>query len=195
MGNALGPIVGGFIVEKMQWRWIFWASSAYIALTLAVGMVIIQETFLPLIIKRRKAAFNGDLHTLPVHSSSTKPGAELKQFFQVDLPRPFIMLGTQPIIQVLALYSAYLFGLTHLLTSTFQTLWTDVYNESKSTASLHYISLALGAVTGCEIAGPLNDKVCFQLLYFDLGLADGFRSTFFAKSVTTILVFLNSVPT
>ena len=94
--------------------------------------------------------------------------ATLKKFFEVDLPRPFILLGTQPIIQLLAIYSAYLFGLTHMIMSTFQTLWRDQYNQTDTIASLHYISIMLGSIVGCEIAGPLNDKVSFRNSIFVL---------------------------
>ena len=82
-----------------------------------------------------------------------------KKLARVDLPRPFILLGTQPIIQALAIYLAYLFGLNYLTISTFQAMWRENYGQSARAASLNYISIGLGFVLACETAGPINDRV------------------------------------
>jgi hypothetical protein len=68
-------------------------------------------------------------------------------------------LGTQIIIQVLATYLAYLYGLMYLALSTFPTLWVIGYGEPMGIASLNYISLGLGFFLGTQICAPLNDRV------------------------------------
>lgn len=67
------------------------------------------------------------------------------------------MLGTQPIIQALALYQAFNYGMMYLIISSFPKLWEGSYEMSTSTASLNYISLAVGSLIGCNICGPLTD--------------------------------------
>ena len=68
---------------------------------------------------------------------------------QSALVRPFKLLFTQPIIQVLAIYLAYVYGLMYLVVATFPLLWTspDYYNESVGIGGLNYISLAVGFVS------------------------------------------------
>ena len=83
--------------------------------------------------------------------------------------RPFKFLGTQPIVQILALYMAYLFGVLYLILSTFPLLWTERYHESIGIGGLNYISLALGLLIGCQIAGPLIDIVYRRLKYRNNG--------------------------
>ena len=155
LGPALGAIIGGFVVQSVSWRWIFWGCSAFTAGSLAVGLVFLTETFSPVILRREKATLLGS----EFDDSGKTLLAALKKLVTVDLPRPLILLGTQPIIQVLALYMAYLFGLNYLTLSTYQALWQDEYGQSVSMGSLNYISIGLGLVLGCEIAAPLNDKV------------------------------------
>ena len=77
--------------------------------------------------------------------------------------RPFIQLGTQPIIQVIALYLAYLYGTIYLLLTTFPTLWVNRYHESIDIAGLNYISLGIGYLIGTQSAGHAND-VIYKLL-------------------------------
>ena len=155
LGPPLGAIFGGFVVQNMSWRWIFWGCSALTACSLAVGLLFLRETFSPVILKREHARVFGSQR-----DDSDKTLLEaLKKLFTVDLPRPLVLLGTQPIIQVLALYMAYLYGLNFMTISTYQALWRDEYGQSISIASLNYISIGLGLVLGCQVAGPLNDKV------------------------------------
>lgn len=69
------------------------------------------------------------------------------------------MLGTQPTIQVMALYRAYLYGLMYLAFASFPTVWRRAYNQSVSIASLNYLSLGIGFVIGLQIVAPINDRL------------------------------------
>ena len=75
------------------------------------------------------------------------------------LVRPFRLLGTQPIVQILAFYMAYLYGLTYLLLSTFPQLWHGVYGESVGVAGLNYISLGIGLGLGAQVCAPMQDRI------------------------------------
>ena len=75
------------------------------------------------------------------------------------LSRPFVLLGSQVIIQVIALYMAFLYGILYLVLSTFADMWSSTYGEPIGIASLNYISLAVGLMLGTQIGAPLNDRV------------------------------------
>ena len=78
---------------------------------------------------------------------------------QVSLARPFIMLATQPIIIVIAVYMAYCYGLTYLVLSSFPGLFTNLayYNMSTEMGGLNYIALGLGYIMGAEMTARIND--------------------------------------
>lgn len=73
--------------------------------------------------------------------------------------RPFRLLGTQIIVQVLAIYMAYLYGLMYLVLSTFPMLWETRYHESVGIGGLNYISLGAGFFLGTQICAPINDRI------------------------------------
>ena len=76
-----------------------------------------------------------------------------------NLVRPFILLGTQPIVQALAIYGAYLYGIMYLVLSTFPVLWESVYKESVGIGGLNYISLGIGLFLGAQVCAPINDRI------------------------------------
>ena len=164
LGPVIGAIVGGFVVQSVSWRWIFWGCSAFAACSLSVGFVFLRETFGPVILRRERTAALEDESEPEAENTRDSLILALEELVKVDLPRPFILLSTQPIIQVLALYMAYLYGLNFLTQSTYQTLWQAEYGQTVSIASLNYISVGLGFVLGCEIVAPLNDKVRARFL-------------------------------
>ena len=154
LGSAIGAIAGGFVVQKYSWRWLFWGTSVFVACCLVCGFLFVRETFAPVILRRKRAKEMADVDAGALSTSKT-----LKRILIVDLPRPFVLLGTQPIIWALGLYMAYLWGLNFLMISTYQALWRERYHQTSSIASLNYISISLGFTIGCEVAAPINDKV------------------------------------
>lgn len=162
LGPAVGPIAGGFITVNTTWRWVFYATTIADGVIQLSGLFFLQETYTPVLLHRKKLKLiketgNEKLHT--EFDNNLKLSAKLK----TSLSRPFVMLGTQPIIQVLAVYMAYLYGMMYLVLSTFPTLWTTEYGESTGISGLNYISLGLGFFIGTQICAPLQDRIYKKL--------------------------------
>jgi hypothetical protein len=87
----------------------------------------------------------------------------ISQLWKASLIRPWRLIATQPIIQILGLYQAFNYGLLYLLISSFPKLWEIRYGFSKSIASLHYLAL-LGSLIGSQISGRLTDRFYVYLL-------------------------------
>lgn len=89
----------------------------------------------------------------------------LPQVIRTALMRPFRLLTTQPIVQALSLYIAYLYGLMYIALSTFPVLWTSpqYYNETTGIGGLNYLSLGIGFWLGSQICAPLNDRIYRRL--------------------------------
>ena len=88
-----------------------------------------------------------------------KSGQTFLQMIAACLARPFLLLGTQPIVQVLAIYIAFLSGLIYIILTTFATVWTTLYGQSVRIAGLHYLALAVGYVVGTQSSARLLDVV------------------------------------
>jgi len=163
LGPAVGPIAGGFIAENTTWRWVFWATSIVDVGIQILGLFFLRETYPPKLLgikakKLRKETGNEALHTEWETTDRT-----LWKVLRVALVRPFRLLGTQPIVQALAVYMAYLYGLMYLVLSTFPTIWENVYHESVGIGGLNYASLGIGFFLGTQICAPINDRIYRKL--------------------------------
>ncbi|KAJ5220535.1 MFS transporter [Penicillium chermesinum] len=162
LGPVVGPIAGGFIAETTTWRWVFWSTSIAGAVIQLFGLAFLPETYTPTLLKRQAKTLrkkSGDRRYYTEFDSSHSLASSLK----TALVRPFLLLTTQPIVQVIALYMAYLFGLFYLLLSTFPGVWEGVYGESVGIGGLNYISLGIGFVLGAQVNARASDRIFRQL--------------------------------
>lgn len=165
LGPALGPIAGGFIAENTTWRWVFYATSIADALIQLAGLFFLRETYGPRILRDRARQLRKDTNDESYQTEAELQKKTLPEVLRSSLIRPFRLLLTQPIVQVLALYMAYVYGIMYLVLSTFPSLWTspEYYNESTGIGGLNYISLGLGFWLGSQICAPLNDRIYRRL--------------------------------
>ncbi|KAG9591916.1 MFS multidrug transporter-like protein, partial [Aureobasidium melanogenum] len=157
LGPAVGPIAGGFIAENTTWRWVFWSTCIACFLIQFSGLFFLQETYVPELLKRKKKKLIKETGNTELHTEYDDPNRKLSVHLKTAFTRPFILIGTQPIVQALAIYMAYVYGLMYLVLSTFPGLWTGVYGESTGIGGLNYIALGLGFFLGTQIGAPLND--------------------------------------
>ena len=163
LGPVTGPIIGGFITEYTSWRWVFWVISIADGFVQILGFFLLRETYAPRILflkaqKKRQSTGNSDWHTKWEISNRT-----FTNILKAAFVRPFILLGTQPIIQILAVYLAFLYGVVYLVLTTLPTLWTERYHESIGIAGLNYISLGIGYLIGTQSTARLNDIIYKRL--------------------------------
>jgi multidrug resistance protein len=159
LGPAVGPLAGGFISENTTWRWVFYATTIADALVQFVGFFFLQETYAPVLLTRRKNKLIKETGNEALHTEFDRPDRTVMTALRVSLTRPFKLLGTQVIIQVLAIYMAFLYGLMYLVLSTFPKLWEKEYGENVGIGGLNYISLGIGFFLGSQVCAPLQDKI------------------------------------
>lgn len=153
LGPALGPICGAFISEGTDWRWIFWITSIASGAVLVVALLFLPETYKPVLDRRRRPAYGQVVEDQPA----------FLPLMRTNLQRPFRMLATQPIVQLLATYMALLYGTMFLFLFIYPRMWRDQYDQSVRISSLNYISAAIGYIVGVNIAGHLTDRIYANL--------------------------------
>lgn len=161
LGPAIGPIAGGFITQHTTWRWAFWATSLAAGTIQLCGIFLLQETYAPELLRRKKILLAKKTHNPNLRTEYDNPSRTLTSHMRNALVRPFRLITTQPIIQVLALYIAAVYGYMCLVIASFPKLWTSdaYYSQSTSRAGLNYLSLGVGFFVGTQVCAPFNDRI------------------------------------
>jgi len=163
LGPSLGPIAGGLITQNTTWRWVFWGTSILDLFVQILATLFLHETYPPKILAVKAKKLIQETGNTALHTKWQNPDHTFGHILRKNLVRPFVMLATQPTIQVMALYRAYIYGLKYLVLSTFPMVFEETYNMSIGDASLNYLSLGVGFVIGLQICAPMIDKVYIHL--------------------------------
>ena len=165
LGPAIGPIAGGFIAQYSTWRWVFYSTSIAAMLVQFLGFFFLKETYGAALLGKKKKELIKITGNKELHTEFDTPNRSFKAHIGTALKRPFKLIATQPIVQVLSLYIGFVYGVLYLVLSTFPLLWTDpaFYGENKAIGGLNYISLGLGFFVGTQIAAKTADRIYKRL--------------------------------
>ncbi|KAE8136466.1 major facilitator superfamily domain-containing protein [Aspergillus pseudotamarii] len=122
-----------------------------------VGFVFIRETYIPVLLKQRQD------HEPPEGTSGSNTSESLATRLRLASVRPLHFFVTEPIITVVAIYMAAVFGVLYILLSTYPKVWTEEYDESPGIGGLNYISLGLGYILGSQINAGSSDAIYQKL--------------------------------
>lgn len=168
----------GTIAGQQAWRWVFYITTMVAAVPAIVGGLNLPETFAPVLLSRKVKRMQQETGNINLRSIYHKDETVV-QLIEKALVRPLIMITTQPIVVVLSLYLTILFGTyvsgsprfvlqanliarhlhqQYILLVTFSRIFEERYNMTIGIASLNYLSLALGFLTGRLIGTRLMDK-------------------------------------
>ncbi|KAF2173413.1 hypothetical protein M409DRAFT_35170 [Zasmidium cellare ATCC 36951] len=153
IGPVIGPIAGGFLAENRGWRWIFWLLFILSGLTL-IGLISLNRETNPEILSRRRDV---DVRQLTLKQREDDRSVTKKELLRA-MVLPWKMLFTAPIVALLCIYAAFVYGLLYLLLTTITPTFVSVYGFTLGSAGLAYIGLGIGFLIAVAIIGGTTDR-------------------------------------
>ncbi|KAF5874111.1 putative mfs multidrug transporter protein [Botrytis fragariae] len=172
-GPVIGPIAGGFVAQRIGWRWVFWI--LFIAGTIiTIGIECLNvETNPRLLIKRKVARLSKELNRSDlrsVYDPSNSAHHSNASVLANAMIRPLKMLIFSPIVFILSLYMAVVYGLLYLLFTTITTVFTDKYHWAPELGGLAYIGLGFGFFLGLVVVARISDVTVVRMTKANNGI-------------------------
>lgn len=140
IGSAIGPLVGGLVVQERGWRWTAWVVLMMAAVFHPCALFL-RESYKPIILQQ-KAKRNG------VEVAKGNGWVKLKMLVTSTIVRPVHMLLTEPLVGLLCLYTGFQFALLYTFVVASPWVFETVYGFSLGAQGLSF----LGLVVGCLVA-------------------------------------------
>ena len=161
-GPVLGPIVGGFVGETVGWRWMIWVNMIF-AGVITIFCCTIPETFAPVLLKRRAARLRKETGNPNITTEQELFKRKLSDIVVETLIRPFReflfvtlgtdavantppleMLVTEPILLLMSMYIALIYGLLYAFFFSFPVVFAEEYGFDDGHAGLTFCSVLIG---------------------------------------------------
>ncbi len=111
LGPSLGPIVSGFLGQSASWRWIEGLLAALSGVTWLLYSLSVPETYAPVLLRMRAAKLSkltGDVYISKLDMGDRHKTMAVQ--FKTALSRPWVLLFSEPIVFITALYMAIVYG-------------------------------------------------------------------------------------
>ena len=143
---VLGPIVGGFVAGTLGWRWLMGTMALLSASALVVSLLSLPETYAPVLLRKRAQRLSNMTGRVCVSATAGKNGnnPSFSTSLATTLSRPFLLAAHEPIILILALYQAIVFGTLYLTFAAFPIVYTDLRGWPQESSGLSFVGVLVG---------------------------------------------------
>lgn len=147
-GPTLGPLVGGFAAQAKGWTWTIWELMWLSGFALVFLFFFLPETSSANILYRRarrlrKLTGNDKLRCQPELEAEKMTGREV---VMMCLVRPFTLNFTEPMVFLLNLYIALVYGLLYIWFESFPIVFIEIYHFNLGQEGLAFLGIFVAAM-------------------------------------------------
>ena len=148
IGPTLGPLIGGFAVQAMGWRWTIWELVWINGPMLLFVFCFLPETSASNILYRRAKRLRQN-----TGNASLRSEAELRPLnitggavLYETIVRPWVLCFQEPICLLLNAYTALICVLLFAWLESFPIVFREVYGFNQAEVGLAFLGLLCGAI-------------------------------------------------
>jgi len=147
MGPVLGPIVGGFVGETIGWRWVEGLMAIFTGVLWIAASLLVPETYAPVLHRKRAARLSKMTGKVYRSKGDVDQGpTTFGELFKASLSRPWKLLFREPIVFLLSIYMAIIYGTLYMLFAAFPIVYQENRGWSPGIGGLAFIGVAVGMI-------------------------------------------------
>ncbi|KAI0120440.1 MFS general substrate transporter [Hypoxylon sp. NC0597] len=159
LGPVIGPIIGGFLGVGAGWRWVMGFLAAFSGTLWLLGTFLVPETYAPVLLRRRAAKLSKMTGKHYISVVDRDQGRiSLGESFKMALSRPWILLFREPIVFLLSIYMAIIYGTLYMLFAAFPIVYQQNRGWSAGIGGLAFLGILVGMLFAIAYTFPDNKR-------------------------------------
>lgn len=143
LGPTLGPIAGGFLGQSKGWAWVEALMAIFSGVIWLLCLTFVPETYAPVLLSKRARK----LSSMTQKVYRTKADGAGQPSVSAVLVRPWILLLKEPIVSILSVYMAIIYGTLYMLFGAFPICFQEVRGWSEGVGGLAFLGVAMGMIS------------------------------------------------
>ncbi|CAF1255392.1 unnamed protein product [Adineta steineri] len=144
LGPALGPMVGGFVGETVGWRWVEGVMTIFSGVVWILICFYLPETYSPVLLRKRAKKLSQRTSKIYRSKSEEEKVTKFSEVMKTSLLRPWVLLFREPIVLLLSLYMAIIYGTLYLCFGAFPIVYQEKRGWSEGIGGLAFIGILVG---------------------------------------------------
>ncbi|KAJ5206496.1 Major facilitator superfamily domain general substrate transporter [Penicillium cf. griseofulvum] len=160
LGPVIGPIAGGFLGESSGgWKWVMGLLAILCAVMWFLGAALKPETYAPVLLRQRAKTLSKLTGKVYCSKLDIDQGRlTLKAALKISLSRPMILLFQEPIVLLLSIYLAIIYGTLYMLFGAFPIVYQVHRGWSQGIGGLAFIGVMIGMIGAVAYSIPENKR-------------------------------------
>lgn len=159
MGPVLGPIIGGFLGMTEGWRWVEGLMAIFSGIVFFVAMLCVPETYPPVLLRKRAQTLSKMTGKVYMSRGDIDQGkTSLGEAFSTGLKRPWILLFSEPIVFLLSLYMAIIYGTLYMLFGAYPIVYRIGRGWNEGIGGLPFVGVAIGMLAAVTYTIVYDNK-------------------------------------
>ena len=149
-GPLLAPFIGGFIViSDLGWRWTEYIVCIMGFAAFTLNLLFLNESYPPEILVSKASELRRRTKNWGIHAKQEEIEIDFRELLEKNFSRPIRMLISEPIVLLLSIYMAFIYGLLYLFLTAYPLVFQGVHHMNPGVGGLPFF----GMITGQLLAG------------------------------------------
>lgn len=145
-GPLLAPFVGGFIVlnGSLGWRWTQYISAIMGFAAFTLDLFFLEETYPPVVLIQKAEELRRRTRNWGIHAKQEEIEVDFRELITKNFSRPLRLLFTEPIIFLLSIYMAFIYGILYLFLTAYPVVFQGIHGFNPGVSGLMYFGMIFG---------------------------------------------------
>ncbi|KAI1780970.1 MFS general substrate transporter [Hypoxylon cercidicola] len=144
-GPLLAPFIGGYIsTSYLGWRWTMYIASIMGWLAFALDLLLLDETYPPVVLIEKAAELRRRTKNWGIHARQEEIEIDFKELIQKNFTRPMRLLFGEPIVTLLSIYMAFIYGLLYLFLTAYPFVFQGVHHFNPGESGMAFFGMVIG---------------------------------------------------
>lgn len=148
-GPLLAPFLGGFIVlnKHMGWRWTEYIAAIMGFIAFGLNVIFLEESYPPIVLVQKAEVLRRRTKNWGIHAKQEEIEVDFRELVTKNFSRPLRLLVTEPIVLLLSIYMAFIYGLLYLFLTAYPIVFQQIHGFNLGVGGLPFFGMIIGMLS------------------------------------------------